>query len=96
MRYSSMSFRVTRHGAMTPPDHAMSLLSERLPKRREDVCFSKVGEEIGARLDRDESVSVTRDERVEIGRRAVLNTLAEICERAPELKLDWYAVSPAS
>jgi hypothetical protein len=95
MRYSSTGFRITRHAALTPPDHAMSLLSERLSNRSEDVCFSMVGDEIGARLDRDESVSVTHDERVEIGRRAVLEALEEICEREPELKLDWYAVSAA-
>jgi hypothetical protein len=95
MRYSSAGFRITRHVALTPPDHAMSLLSERLPNRSEDVCFSIVGDEIGASLDRDEAVSVTHDERVEIGRRAVLGALEEICEHAPELKLDWYAVSAA-
>jgi hypothetical protein len=95
MEYSSMGFRITRHVALTPPDHAMSLLCERLPKRSEDVCFSMVGDEVGASLDRDESVSMTHDERVEIGRRAVLGALEEICERAPELELDWYAVSPA-
>lgn len=80
---------------MSPPDHVMSLLSERLPKRREDVYFSKVGGEVRARLERDEPVSMTRDERTEIARRAVLEALAEVCERVPELKLDWYAVSPA-
>jgi len=95
MRYSSMGFRVMRHAAMTPPDRAMGLLNERIPKRHEDVCFSISGDEIGASLDRDESVSVTRDERVEIGRRAVLKALEETCERAPELRLDWYAVAPA-
>lgn len=39
---------------------------------------------------------MTRDERVEIGRRAVLDALDEVCERAPGLKLDWYAVVPAA
>lgn len=90
-----MGFRVMRHAAETPPDHAISLLGERIPKRCEDVCFSISGDEIGASLDRDESVSVTSDERVEIGRRAVLDALEEVCERAPELSLNWYAVAPA-
>jgi hypothetical protein len=94
MRYSSMGFRVMRHAAVTAPDHAMDLLSERIPKRCEDVCFSISGDEIGAILDRDESVSMTRDERVEISRRVVLDVLEEVCERAPELTLDWYAVAP--
>jgi hypothetical protein len=93
--YSSTGFRITRHVALTPPDRAMSLLCERLPDRSEDVRFSMAGGEIGASLDRDESVSATHDERVEIGRRAVLGALEEICEHSPELELDWYAVSPA-
>jgi hypothetical protein len=94
MRYSAMGFRVTRHAAVTPPERALGLLRERLPKRWDAVCFSISGDEIGASLDRDESVSVTSDERVEIGRRAVLGALEEVCERAPELRLDWYAVAP--
>ena len=73
----------------------MSLLCERLPNRCEDVCFSMSSGEISASLDREDSVSETNDERVEIGRRAVLGALEEICDDAPELKLDWYAVSPA-
>ena len=95
MAYSSVGFRITRHVAFAPPDHAMSLLCERLPHDCEDVCFSVSAGEIGASLDRDDSVSVTQDERVEIGRRAVLAALEEICERAPALQLDWYAVSAA-
>ena len=73
----------------------MGLLSERIPKRCEGVRFSISGDEIGASLDSDQSVSMTRDERVEVGRRAVLAALEEVCERAPELTLDWYAVAPA-
>lgn len=73
----------------------MSLLCERLPSNCEDVCFSTADGEIGASLEREESVSETNDERVEIGRRAVLGALEEICDGSPELKLDWYAVSAA-
>jgi hypothetical protein len=94
MEYSSIGFRITRHTALSPPDHAMSLLCERLPHHCEDVSFSLSAGEIGASLDREESVSETNDERVEIGRRAVLGALEEICDGSPELKLDWYAVSP--
>jgi hypothetical protein len=93
--YSSTGFRITRHAALTPPDRAMSLLCERLPDRSEDVRFSMVGGEVGASFDREESVSANYDESVEIGRRAVLGALEEICDLAPELELDWYAVSPA-
>jgi hypothetical protein len=37
---------------------------------------------------------VTRDERIEIGRRAVLDVVRDVCDAAPELKSDWFAVSP--
>jgi len=58
--------------------------------------FSTVAGEIVARLDRDDAISMTRDERIEIGRQMVLGVVGEICERSPDLKLDWFAVSPAS
>lgn len=90
-----MRFRVTKHGAVKPPDGALELLSSRIPQRREDVVFAARGDEIRARVDRDDCVWMTRDERAEIGRAAVLGVVREVCERSPELKLDWYAVSPA-
>ena len=37
---------------------------------------------------------MTRDERIEIGRRAVLDVVRETCDGSPELKSDWFAVSP--
>lgn len=68
-----------------------------IPARRDDVIFSTTGGEIFARLDRDEeSWSMTRDEQIEVGREAVLRVVGEICDRSPDLKIDWYAVSPAS
>jgi hypothetical protein len=39
---------------------------------------------------------MTQDERVEIGRHEVLGIIADVCERAPGLELDWFAVRPAS
>ncbi len=90
-----MKFKITRHMAVVPPEGALDLLGERIGRRREDVSFTRVGSEIRATLDRDDPVSMTRDERMYRGRRAVLEVLEEICERAPELKFDWFAVSPA-
>jgi len=90
-----MRFRVTRHAAVKPPSDALNRLSERIPPRREDVQFAKAGDEIRARLDSDELSSRTEAERAEIGREAVLEALSEVCERSPELKLDWFAISPA-
>jgi hypothetical protein len=90
-----MKFKITPHKTASPPEHALDLLTERVGRRREDVSFARLGHELRANLDRDEPVSMTHDERTDIGRRAVLDIVAEVCERAPELKLDWYAVSPA-
>jgi hypothetical protein len=80
---------------MLPPEHALDLLSERIGRRCEDVSFMRVGSEITAKLDRDHPIAMTRDERIHTGRRLVLDAVGEICDRSPELKLDWYAVSPA-
>jgi hypothetical protein len=91
-----MRFRVTRHTAVNPPEGVLSLLGEHIPARREDVIFSRAGSEISARLDRDEPVRMTADERIEIGREAVLEAVGEVCEHSADLDADWYAVSPAS
>ncbi len=90
-----MKFRITRHATAAPPEDALDLLSTRIGRSREDVHFARVGGEIRANIDRDEPVAMTNDERTDIGRRAVLEIVAEVCERAPELKLDWFAVSPS-
>jgi hypothetical protein len=66
-----------------------------MPRRNEDVVFSRAGGEIRALVDRDDSIRMTQDERVELGRRAVLEALGEVCGRSPELRLDWFAVSPS-
>ncbi|HTW41294.1 MAG TPA: hypothetical protein VMD79_03155 [Solirubrobacteraceae bacterium] len=88
-----MQFKITPHSVFDPPDDALELLWVRLAPSREEVSFAKVGALISARTDEDAPVSMTRDERVEIGRRAVLDVVREVCEGAPELKSDWFAVS---
>jgi hypothetical protein len=90
-----MRFRITRHATASPPEDALDRLTALIGTRREDISFARVGKEIRADLDRDEPVAMTHDERADIGRRAVLEIVEEICERTPELNLDWFAVSPA-
>jgi len=90
-----VKFRITRHATASPPEDALDLLTSRIGTRRDDVHFARVGREIRANLDRDEPVAMTLDERTDIGRREVLEIIEEVCERAPELKTDWFAVSPA-
>lgn len=88
-----MHFRITPHSAAAPPADALELLWKRLGSEWGGVSFAKAGEEIEARTGEDAPVSMTSDEREEIGRRVVLDVVVRICEDAPELVSDWYAVS---
>jgi hypothetical protein len=73
----------------------MDLLWERLGASHDDASFIKVGAEIRATWGEDAPVLARRDdERSELGRRAVLAIVIDVCERAPELDSDWFAVSP--
>jgi hypothetical protein len=96
MYSSTMKFRITRHSTSSPPDDALDRLSERLGNRREEVFFAARGSEIRATLRAETPVAMTSDERTEIGRRAVLDVVKEVCERVPDLKFDWFAVGPAA
>jgi hypothetical protein len=78
---------------MAPPADALDLLWQHLGSERGQMSFQKRTGEITVIPGEDEPVSMTRDERVHIGRRAVLDILREVCEEAPELRSDWFAVS---
>lgn len=88
-----MRFKITYHSGHNPPENALDLLAQRLGPRREEVSFIKVGAEIWATVDVDAPVSVTHDERADIGRRAVLDVVREVCDGTGELNSDWFAVS---
>jgi hypothetical protein len=88
-----VNFRITRHSAWKAPDNALDLLWERLGPRREQASFTKTGTDIRARWGADAPISMGRDEREEIARVAILDIVQAVCEQAPELKSDWYAVS---
>jgi hypothetical protein len=89
-----MKFAVTRHSGSGAPEDALDLLWQRLEGHRfEDVSFSRSGPEVTARASEDAPISMERDEREEIGRLAVLECVTTVCERVPELKSDWYAIS---
>ena len=88
-----MQFRITSHSGFTLPPGALELLVAQLGERRDEFSFALVGSEIQVASTEDAPVSMTRDERAEIGRRMILDFLSEACEGTPELSMDWFAVS---
>lgn len=65
----------------------------RLGAQRAEVSFAMVGGEISARVGDDEGDPATRETRAEAARWEVFELVRDVCERSPELKTDWYAVS---
>lgn len=88
-----MRFSITVHSGSRAPADALDLLVARVGERYEDTRFSRAGREIRAVWGEDAPISMERDEREEVGRLAVLGVLERVCEEAPELQLDWYAVA---
>jgi hypothetical protein len=87
-----VDFSITRHAGWAAPDDALDMLWERLGARREDAAFAKAGAEIRATLGNDAPRSINREEREQVGRIAILEIVRDVCERAPELSSDWFAV----
>jgi hypothetical protein len=87
-----MIFSITRHSGWAAPDNALDMLWERLGARREDTSFAKDDAEIRATWGSDPPSSIDRHEREEVGRAVILEIVRDVCEQAPELKSDWYAV----
>jgi hypothetical protein len=56
------------------------------------VSFTKAGAAIVATWGADAPARMERDERAELGRRAVLEVVSEVCESSPDLEFDWFAV----
>ena len=52
-----------------------------------------VGAEIRATSAEALGDSTTRETRVEVERQAIVELIRDVCERAPELESDWFAVS---
>jgi hypothetical protein len=89
-----VKFRITRHSGTSSPADALDQLCERLGARRDGVSFSKAGTEISATWLEDEAHSRrTAEERAAIGRQVVLDAVYAVCEKAPDLDANWFAVS---
>lgn len=89
-----MEFRITRHSGHPAPPDAIELLGRRLGARDEDVTFTASAAEIRAVWGSEADAAIERSVQSEVGRRAVFEIVRRICERAPELDADWFAVSP--
>jgi hypothetical protein len=87
-----VNFSITRHAGSAAPDDALDMLWERLGARREEASFAKGGAEIKATWGSDAPSSIDRNEREEVGRMAILEIVRDVCEQAPELRSDWFAV----
>jgi len=88
-----VTFRIGRHSGFAAPPDAMELLLRRLGAQADEVSFAMVGDEIRATSGEASGDSTTREERVAVQREAVLDLIRDVCERAPELESNWFAVS---
>jgi hypothetical protein len=71
----------------------MELLLRRLGAQRDEISFEMVGAEIRAATDDGIGDSTTQESRVEIARQDIFEIVSEVCDEAPELEADWFAVS---
>ena len=88
-----MTFRIGRHSGFAAPPDAMELLLRRLGAQADEVSFAMVGDEIRATSGEADGDSTTREMRVAVEREAILDLICDVCERAPELESNWFAVS---
>jgi hypothetical protein len=75
-----------------PPANAIDLLWQRLDGGDDEVSFERDGSDITAAWGEDAPVAMESDERAEIGQRAVFRIVRDVCEDAPELELEWFAI----
>ena len=88
-----MRFRIGRHSGFAAPPDAIELLLRRLGAQADEISFAMVGAEIRATSAEALGDSTTRETRVEVERQAIVELIRDVCERAPELESDWFAVS---
>jgi hypothetical protein len=88
-----VNFRITRHSGWAAPENALDLLWEQLGARRDETSFARARTEITATWGVDVPAAMERDEREELGRVAILEIVRQVCEQAPQLNGDWFAVS---
>jgi hypothetical protein len=86
-------FTIAVHAGYGAPPDAIELLAKRLGSERDEARFTPTGDAIDATWGEEAPVSMASDERAQIGRRALLAILDEVCDDAPELAFEWFAIS---
>jgi hypothetical protein len=89
-----VKFSISVHSGFGAPADALDLLMKHIASGGDGTRFARRGAEITATWGSDGALSMERDERDEVGRLAVLGIVRGVCEGAPELEFDWFAVSP--
>jgi hypothetical protein len=91
-----VTFRIGRHSGFAVPADALELLLRRLGSQLDHVSFAMVGAEIRARTAQPLGDAMSREARIDLERRAIVDLICDVCDDAPELKSDWFAVSYVS
>jgi hypothetical protein len=91
-----MEFRITTHTAYGAPADAIASLWPHLETADvADGAFARGPEEqITASWGYGDASQTVREELMFRERREVLEAVCEVCDRAPGLESDWYAISP--
>jgi hypothetical protein len=90
-----MEFTITTHTGRNAPDDAIESLWAQLQRMGvEDATFARGRDQIRATWGDDEGSRERLRELVEPTRRAVLEAVCEVCDRAVGLESDWYAIAP--
>jgi hypothetical protein len=92
---SDMEFRITPHTAYGAPVDAIESLWPHLETADvADAAFARSPEGITASWGYDDASRTIREELTVRERREVLEAVCDVCDRAPGLESDWYAISP--
>jgi hypothetical protein len=93
----ALAYKITPHLGSPRPRwnaEAMDMLWHRLDLSRGDTSFFKAGTQITVTWHLDSRLPVGRDELIQLGRLTILEMVRDVCRRAPELELEWFAVRP--
>jgi hypothetical protein len=89
-----VTFTITPHAKSGAPDDALDRLFERIGSRSGDMRFRRTAREIHATPVAEAPSGMEEDVLADIGRRALLKLISDVCEGSPDMRFEWYAVAP--